>query len=107
MAVFPDNHVDVDHTNNIFCFDFLSSTKNSTTPDEFYFFPNPVPDRIYFKSPVAAMAEVSVYDISGHLIKHQTGDLQYLDVAELIPGMYVVRVIGGSEAVMVGKFIKQ
>ena len=106
-VIFPDNHIDVDHSNNRFCFDFLSGANNVTTPDEFYFFPNPVTDRIYFKSPTATMLEVSIYDISGNLIKHQKDDFQYLDVADLIPGMYVLRGIGGSEAVMVGKFIKR
>ena len=71
--------------------------------------PNPATDFIAIQSPelISRMMYLSIFDSPGRLANRAfvTGD-QLVDVSNLTPGMYTVKVAAG-ERVYAGRFVKQ
>jgi rhodanese-related sulfurtransferase len=58
-------------------------------------FPNPVKDRLFFTSDNLQRATVQMYDATGRLVteKRSSEPLVFIDVSQLWPGIYFVRII--------------
>jgi hypothetical protein len=103
-AVFPDLHLDTDHSDNTLCFDFLLNN-DEPVEDELLAFPNPTLDRIHFRSRVS---EVLVFDVSGRIITGIAFDVdhQYLDLSTLSSGVYNIVCAEGFEQKKIVRVVK-
>jgi len=81
-----------------FHFYFLSTGEDYPEP-EISIYPNPAKDRIYIKGlPIGWYSEVDIMDISGKIVRDQ-GPIrsgESIDVQDMVPGIYIVRVNTGS-----------
>ena len=72
-------------------------------------FPNPTHNEIYLTSCAEAGAVVTVYDLLGSVVITQPviGPKTELNLSELPPGLYFVKVTNSGVQVFTGKFVKQ
>ncbi|MFB6342764.1 sugar-binding domain-containing protein [Saccharicrinis sp. FJH62] len=64
--------------------------------DEVSIFPVPVDDFLNFSKPYKETVMACIYDINGAEVKRMTGRLSGIDVSELNPGVYLLKVEEGS-----------
>jgi Secretion system C-terminal sorting domain len=72
--------------------------------DVIEFWPNPVNDRLSVKGPIGN-AKVGIYSITGTCVKRLQMKSDQIDCADLLPGMYIIKLSGSTNAQF--KFIKQ
>lgn len=81
-------------TTNLFyiSLEYKETTGIETTDKvDFSVYPNPVTDRLYISSETEVMS-VEVYSISGTLVLQQKGNVESIDMNNLIKGSYIVNV---------------
>ncbi|MCQ2315053.1 MAG: T9SS type A sorting domain-containing protein [Bacteroidales bacterium] len=70
--------------------------------------PNPASNVINIENPSGAKIEsVSLYDISGRLVKKQHSDLGTIDISSFAPGVYILKLSLENGSVFEEKIIKQ
>ena len=84
-------------------FAFLDVKENSSL-NEISVYPNPTKDMLYFSQP---LIEISVYDLSGKLIKIQKTLSEKLNVNDLTKGTYILSGVDKSGNRINQKFVKQ
>jgi YVTN family beta-propeller protein len=63
---------------------------------EFIVYPNPATNRLLIRAGIN-FNSIEIYDMKGHLIKHSGNiDSDGLDISDIIPGTYIVRIINGK-----------
>ncbi|MGQ8335583.1 sugar-binding domain-containing protein [Sunxiuqinia sp. A32] len=70
---------------------------NKKSKTENYLYPLPANDQIQFAMPFENNVKASIIDSNGNNVKQLKGRLNSIDISELLPGMYVLRVISGTE----------
>ncbi|MCD4793354.1 MAG: T9SS type A sorting domain-containing protein [Bacteroidales bacterium] len=78
--------------------------------NEFVVYPNPAEDRIFinFNNISEINYSVEIFDLQGRLIKSDSNNNQnYVDINNLINGVYIIRIIDELSNVYYSKFIKQ
>ena len=74
---------------------------NGNSKLDFSIYPNPVNDYLYFKN-VSDNKKVSIYDISGRLIKSvKLSEVEKIDVCNLQSGTYILRVDNKESVVLI------
>lgn len=63
----------------------------------FVLYPNPASDMVNINIPADSHAKISVYDISGSLVKHVDKSAGSIDVSSLSSGVYTVRINDGRK----------
>ena len=88
---------------------FISSSVNETLPthQQLIVYPNPVSKQLFIKnSTISTNLSFEISDILGNKIKsglyHES-----IDVSNLLPGMYFIRIFGNQNTVTIQKFIKE
>jgi len=86
----------------------LISGTGNFIKNNFTIYPNPATDRIYFDVEGISVNQASVFDLSGNLVisKGNREKVNWLDVGELKPGMYILR-LSTKDQVLIRKFIKR
>ncbi len=70
-------------------------------------YPNPVKDKLYFKTVFKATVLAELYSVTGQIIKKQIiNELNFIDVSSLETGVYVVKIVEDEKWIYV-KFIKE
>jgi hypothetical protein len=83
------------------------SIENKSTTVNVNFFPNPVSDILNIKTnSIHPIQSISIFDLLGKHIKSQTITTSTIDVSDLNPGIYILRV-NTSGTIYTTKFIKQ
>jgi photosystem II stability/assembly factor-like uncharacterized protein len=70
------------------------------------FYPNPVHDHFYREGDQSSIREISIYSASGQLVKQFDNGFAQMDLSELCPGLYLIRLQKGS-ALQFGKLVKE
>lgn len=93
------------HMDYSFSDDCLLGT-NTVWQNEFRIFPNPTSGFLNIESPNTKFQKIEVYSLQGKSIKSLSADLERIDMRNLAPGMYFVRLCG-SEGIYVHKIVKE
>jgi hypothetical protein len=64
---------------------------DKTQKNNFSLYPNPVKDRLYIQSSLV-VEQVSIYDISGRLLKQFVNPASFVDTDDLAAGIYIVKI---------------
>ena len=104
MAVFPDMHVDADHVDNSFCFDFTTGVENNYKFDAGVF-PNPVENVLNIKAG-DEINRIRISNMNGIKLLEQNHCEHGVNVANLLPGMYFLTVELMNGELFNGHFIK-
>ncbi|TVQ42997.1 MAG: T9SS C-terminal target domain-containing protein [Saprospirales bacterium] len=84
----------------------FSSTDEIIAQDPLRIFPNPTSEKIYFDHEFDKIQEVKVFDMSGRLVLSKENLNKYLDVSQLNPGFYKLK-LTTNKGRTTGGFIKQ
>lgn len=82
--------------------DYSTGTANAIT-NKISLYPNPVRNILYFNTSSPIAVDADIYNIYGSLIKHMKVTDNQLNVSDISPGCYLVKIPGN----IVLKFIKQ
>jgi hypothetical protein len=75
-------------------------------PSQFYFYPNPVRDRLLIRN--AGQGEIEVWNTKGELMFHSTyRDERGVDMRSFPSGIYVLKIIGQNGLIHTGKVLKE
>lgn len=77
-------------------------TRETDARPEWKIYPNPAVDRLYFQG-LTGPTDIALYDVAGRLqiqLRLATGAGTELDVSDLAPGLYVVRLTDGRGSVV-------
>lgn len=69
-----------------------SGISNTSTSSKFVIYPNPVTSTAYISTNASAITRVTIYNLSGTLVKQFAGGENYLNLSGLNRGSYLVRV---------------
>jgi hypothetical protein len=88
------------------------AVKNENQVQKLVVYPNPVDDKIYFKSDSTGFnyAQISICNLGGKEVGSNFrayNESDFVDVSALIQGFYIITKIDADGKVSVGKFIKQ
>jgi hypothetical protein len=73
---------------------------------ESYIYPNPVVDKVYFKNVNSTTAQVIIYDAQGKVILSRLLESDFIDVADLSRGIYLVKLIDNGK-ITINRMIKE
>lgn len=87
----------------------VSETKGLVIRDRIKTYPNPAYNRLYIDDIFGKLQEVSIYNMLGNLVTHQTlyGQKAEIDITSFSPGVYLVRVKTKDDEVYQSKILKQ
>ncbi len=85
--------------------ELLTSTNETHNAASLKLFPNPVGDLLTIAANVPRASSYEITDLNGRVLLSQKWNGEGIDVSQLIPGSYVIRLIEGNR-VITGKFIK-
>ncbi|GAF01977.1 carbohydrate-binding protein [Saccharicrinis fermentans] len=80
---------------------------NDPTNTDVFIYPNPVKDDLFFHGFIASL--VNVYNSKGRLVKVSSVDYdqQKIDLSDLLPGIYFLKIVDWEGNVMSKKIVKQ
>ena len=83
------------------------STVSISNPEiqDLEIYPNPARDFIEFNSPFAEKATIEIYDMHGRLVQKTIAPGKRIQLNSLTPGMYVVKISGNGEIMLIGKVL--
>jgi len=84
----------------------VNSVRLANSPITISTYPNPVKDRLFFKSTDFQSVTIDILDVTGRLIGRKVTESSSIDVSNLIPGMYFIHINEGSKMYH-AKFIKE
>jgi len=71
-------------------------------------YPNPVSDKVNIEIPTDIKVEnISLFDLSGRMIKTQTTGLETIDISGFAPGVYVMKIVLENGKVFEEKIVKK
>lgn len=86
--------------------DALSNASEYSNPD-FYIYPNPADNFIFFKPSSLNISKAQIYSLTGSLIKEYelNTNIEKLDISELTNGVYFIKLIDLNNKVLIRKII--
>jgi len=75
---------------------------NSPSTTKMVIYPNPVKDFLYFSNNISVVEKAEIYNIFGSLVKSVGINGNMIDVKDMVPGYYFIRIKGFGS----GKFLK-
>ena len=106
MAILPDGHVDVDHADNLFCFDLTVGQVNIEDEDYPFFYPNPVKDILYVSSK-EDLIELVIYNTEGKIVFRQVGiENDEVNVSSLASGLFFIQYLTKHGSYYTDRFVK-
>lgn len=76
-----------------------TASVNDSTLQKVVLFPNPASDKLYFKNLIGSKL-VKIFDLNGRLLSQQRTSSNYISVAELKQGFYIVEVNGQTSKIL-------
>ncbi len=107
LAILPDGHIDIDHSDNMYCFDLTVGLSN-IEQDNISFYPNPVSEMLHI-SDQKQVEELMIYNLDGKVvfnkneIENSNGEI---DVSQLAPGLYFIKCVSKDGFQSAFRFIK-
>ncbi len=88
--------------------DHSEKAKNIMAKHGISLYPNPVDNRLNYKVSETSLEQISIADLTGkiHVKKHNIMENGTIDVSELKPGIYIIR-IQSNKGVFTSKIVKQ
>jgi hypothetical protein len=79
--------------------------KNPALKEEAFIYPNPAEDVLYLRTP-RTTARVEIYNMQGKLIQTLNGTVKEIEISDLEPGMYILRILSGKNEPQSLRFVK-
>jgi len=105
-AILPGGHIDIDHSDNMYCFDLTTSIDHSEKGNPAMLYPNPVEDILHIYSS-DRIKSITINNIQGNtLLRLDEIEKDQLNVSQLIPGLYFIRFEYDNGYISSDRFLK-
>ena len=108
LRCYEDNEIGLFHYNTDVECDYITetSTPELDQDDDIEIFPNPSLNRIYLNNPELNYLKLEVIDSQGKNLFRKDGILTEIELNELAPGLYLLRIVNSKGKTIVKKLIK-
>ncbi|MEP6795501.1 MAG: T9SS type A sorting domain-containing protein [Saprospiraceae bacterium] len=106
LAILPDDHIDIDHSDNMYCFDLTTAIDNSTQEKVVILYPNPAKDILHFSSS-DRINFLTISNIEGKTVMRlKEIEMSQINVSQLTPGVYHIQFEYDNGYISSDRFIK-
>ena len=109
MVMLPDQHFDVNLTNNKSCLEETVSTHSIKDENKPKLYPNPAKEILYLNADEEVNSTWKIYNMDGKIIMEENNDFnpsKSIDISKLSQGTYILRLTNSAGSSNIYKFVK-